>query len=218
MLEYCKRRNAFYKNIEETEEYDMKSYEELVALFNKANENFLCDDLSLIESCVSERTLCGALMLHMHDLIVSDPSFKGYYTDVEYNRNKGGKVKNIKKTILGIDEKIVTINCDLILHSRGCHAEQDNLIAIEMKKSSRPKSEKHTDRERLMALTKNANEGVYPYDGHTSPQYVCGYVLGVYYEINYNKKSIKIEFYRYGTLDSTYEISYNADELKNNGL
>ena len=99
----------------------MRNYNDLCALFEAANRNLINNDLDLFEGKVSERTLCGALMLHIHDLIVGDPLYQGYYTDVEYNRNRGGKLKNIKKTIRGANETVVTINCDLILHSRGQH-------------------------------------------------------------------------------------------------
>ena len=186
----------------------MKTYEEVVELFENANDAFLNNDLELFESRVSERTLCGALMLHIHDLIIGGPSYQGYFADVEYNRNKGGRLKNIKKTIRGADEAIVTINCDLILHSRGRHVEQDNLIAIEMKKSSQPKAAKDADKERLMALTKESYDDIWSFDGHTLPEYVCRYVLGVYYEINYSTRSIRVEYYRQGMLASTYQIKY----------
>mgnify|MGYP001217266739 FL=1 len=62
-------------------------------------------------------------MLHIHDTIKEDDSYAGYYTDVEYNRNRGG-IKTIRKTIRGQHEEIITINCDLILHSRGGNVEQ----------------------------------------------------------------------------------------------
>ncbi|MBR4290035.1 MAG: hypothetical protein IKT52_05270 [Oscillospiraceae bacterium] len=186
----------------------MKSYEELVTLFEDANRVLINDDLSLFESRVSERTLCGALMLHIHDKIADDPAYQGYYTDVEYNRNKGGKLKNIKKTIQGENETVVTINCDLILHSRGQHVQQDNLIAIEMKKSSQRPNAKNADRERLIALTKNSYDGIWSFDGHTLPEYVCRYVLGVYYEIKYSEREILLEYYRRGTLVESKTITY----------
>ena len=186
----------------------MKSYEEMVSLFEEANRVFINNDLDLFDSRVSERTLCGALLLHMHDLIVDNPAYHGYYTDVEYNRNRGGKLKNIKKTVRGVNETVVTINCDMILHSRGQNIEQDNLIAIEMKKTSRRQDEKDADKERLMALTKDSYDGVWSFDGHSLPEYVCRYVLGVYYEINYTKRQILIEYYRRGILEKTYVINY----------
>lgn len=186
----------------------MKSYNEMVSLFEDANRSFISNDLDLFNSNVSERTLCGALMLHMHDLIVDNPDYQGYYADVEYNRNKGGKLKNVKKTIQGVHEAIVTINCDLILHSRGEHVEQDNLIAIEMKKSCRSRESRDADRERLMALTMDSYDNVWSFDGHTLPEYVCRYLLGVYYEIISSNRKILIEYYRQGELANTYVINY----------
>ena len=110
----------------------MKTYDELVSLFEEANLAFLQGEHSLFRTEVAERTLCGVLMLHIHDIIKEDDSYSGYYTDVEYNRNAGG-IKTIRKTIRGQQEEIIPINCDLILHSRGENVDQDNLIAIEMK-------------------------------------------------------------------------------------
>ena len=46
---------------------------------------FLTQDKALFANQVSERTLCGALMLHIHDIISHDRRFAGYHADVEYN-------------------------------------------------------------------------------------------------------------------------------------
>ena len=43
----------------------MKTYSELKRLFLSANEMFLSDDIDLFDSKVSERALCGALMIHL---------------------------------------------------------------------------------------------------------------------------------------------------------
>lgn len=180
----------------------MKTYDELVSLFEEANLAFLQGEHSLFRTEVAERTLCGVLMLHIHDIIKEDDSYSGYYTDVEYNRNAGG-IKTIRKTIRGQQEEIIPINCDLILHSRGENVDQDNLIAIEMKKSNAPSAEKQKDRERLIALTKDSFDDVWAWD-HNLPEHVCRYVLGVYYEINYRQKEIHIEYYRRGELVRSY--------------
>ena len=179
-----------------------KKYDELVSLFEEANLAFLQAEHSLFRTEVAERTLCGALMLHIHDIIKEDDSYSGYYADVEYNRNAGG-IKTIRKTIRGQQEEIIPINCDLILHSRGENVGQDNLIAIEMKKSNAPSAEKQKDRERLIALTKDSFDDVWAWD-HNLPEHVCRYVLGVYYEINYRQKEIYIEYYRRGELVRSY--------------
>jgi hypothetical protein len=93
---------------------------------------------------------------------------------------------------------ILPITCDLIVHSRGENKQQDNLIAIEMKKSTHSKDEKDADRERIIALTKDSFNDTWSADGITLPEHVCGYILGVYYEINFNKKNILLEYYEKG--------------------
>ncbi len=66
----------------------------------------------------------------------------------------------IKKRITGSKSKyravlVIPITWDIIVQSRGEYINQDNLIAIEMKKSSNTKAEKDKDRERLIALTED---------------------------------------------------------------
>ncbi len=175
----------------------MKTYGEIVDLFEQANMALLKTDQSLFHNRVSERTLCGALMLHIHDIMKQDESYTGYYADVEYNRNKSS-IKTVRKTICGPGEEIIPINCDLILHSRGAHIEQDNLLAVEMKKSSRRSFEKDKDRERLIALTKDSFDDIWAWDGKNLPEHVCRYVLGVYYEVNYRRQRILVEYYHQG--------------------
>ncbi|WP_419022534.1 hypothetical protein [Emergencia sp.] len=178
--------------------------EELEKIFEAANERFLINNTMLFETRVSERTFCGALMMELKNIIAST-KFSDYYVDVEYNRNIGGKVKTIKKTIKGLDQQIVTINCDLIVHSRGLNMCHDNLIALEMKKSTGRKCDKENDRIRLECLTKSPDQEVWSYDGKTLPEYVCGYDLGIYYEINFNRNTILIEYYQKGECYRQYK-------------
>lgn len=180
----------------------------LIVIFEQANEKLLNKDIELFKTKVSERTLCGALMLYLHD-VIKDTDYKEYFVDVEYNRNKGGKLKTISKTIKGPDEKIIKINCDLIVHSRGRNIIQDNLIAIEMKKSSRPQIDKDKDRERIIALTKDSFDDVWSFDGKTLPEHVCRYELGVYYEINIETKNILLEYYSSGEILTIKTIHLN---------
>lgn len=175
----------------------MMTYGEMKKLFRQANDNFLSENQSLFKIDVSERTLCGALMLSIHDLIAQDEKYEGYYVDIEYNRNRGN-IKTAAKTIQGLEEQTIRINCDLIVHSRGIKEKQDNLVAIEMKKSTRSKADKEKDRERLIALTKNSLGDVSPCDGKASPEHACGYLLGVFYEIDLRRGNVSIEYFNRG--------------------
>ena len=184
----------------------MKTYKQLVELFENANNMLVENDRDLFVSNVNERTLCGALMAHFQGLTRNDPSFDGYYTDVEYNRNQG-RIKTLVQKGSSPELRIIRINCDLILHSRGRHPEQDNLIAVEMKKSSRPEREKESDRERLVALTADSFDNVWAFDGHSLPEHVCRYVLGVYYEIDLLAQKITVEYYHREKNVEKYEVS-----------
>lgn len=172
----------------------------LKQIFNIANNKFLKKEKELIYSDVAERCLCAALKSYIEKEISKDVRYKDYNVDVEYNRN-AGHVKTIRNDEL----KVISIICDLIVHSRGHKEEQDNLIAVEMKKAYRPQEEKDSDRMRLRALTKPKDtEEVWRVDGKAFPKYVCGYRLGVYYEIDIEEKEIYIEYYQNGKMTESY--------------
>jgi len=152
-------------------------YDALVKLFEEANENFINTDGHLFREDLSERTLCGALMLHIRDLMKKDMAFDGYHVDVEYNRNEGD-IKTLSNS---------NIFCDLIVHRCG---EQDNLIALEMKKATNSSKSKGSDLKRLEELTSEQN-------GYK-------YVLGIYYKINHEKQCIMIKYYTSGAEKSEY--------------
>lgn len=59
--------------------------------------------------------------------------------------------------------------------------------------------EKENDKARLVALTKDS------YDGKTLPEHVCGYDLGIYYEIDSKNCLVYIEYYVKGKKVRTYE-------------
>ena len=165
----------------------------LMRIFEEANRNFLEKNQLLFEAEVSERTLCGALMIEIHDIIRSREEYQGYFVDVEYNRNRGNQVESHKKMCKKLNGENAVISCDLILHSRGQNIEEDNLIELEMKKADRRESEKKSDRERLEKITQPVNETCIKKG--KLPTYVCGYKLGIYYEIDFKKKIIHIEYY-----------------------
>lgn len=172
---------------------------ELVKIFERANKRFLKENTEFILSNVAERSLCSALAQCLY-LEIRHSKYSRYYVDVEYNRNNGQV-----KTIYNDDLKVVTIICDLIVHSRGEIVEKDNLIALEMKKSYRPMKEKENDKVRLVALTKDSYDGVWSFDGKTLPEHVCGYDLGIYYEIDSKNCLVYIEYYVKGKKVRTYE-------------
>lgn len=176
---------------------------DLVKVFEEASKYFLKEQKEFILLNVSERSMCGELMKYLTKEINKTP-FSSYHVDVEYNRNVGGELKTIKNA----KEIIIPITCDIILHSRGKNIEQDNLIAIEVKKSTQSQKEKDKDRERLIALTKDTFDDIWSYDGKTFPEHVCRYALGVYYEINIESRKVEIEYYIKGRLQKQYIKSF----------
>lgn len=174
----------------------------VIEVFENANKRFLYEEKKLILSGVSERALCGSFMLFL-DKEIKESIYNCYCVDVEYNRNKG-KIK----TIINSKEEIIAINCDIIVHSRGEIIGQDNLIAIEMKKSTAIENAKIKDKERLIALTKDSFDDVWSYDGKSLPEHVCRYKLGIYYEINIQEKLIIIEYYKQGKIYHKYTDTF----------
>ena len=163
-------------------------------LFDEAFTTFLAEEAKNILSGVNERALCGRLAIYI-EKIKNKYEYTSYYVDTEYNRKQEGQVK----TILNEKPEVIQINCDLIVHTRGNSISHDNLIAIEMKKSHRPQIEKDSDRNRLRAMTKSSYDDVWSNDGITHPEHVCGYVLGIYIEVNIKTRHYIIEEYRSGS-------------------
>ena len=160
-------------------------------LFEEANEQFLKYEKANIKRNVSERNLCQNLANYLRDNM-KKIGLKGYYADTEYDRNQ-----NMVKTIINNEMKIIEIECDLIVHSRGENVKQDNLIAIEMKKSTNMQK-RNDDKERLKYMTKNTyyNEITY----QELPRHICRYALGIFYDINIEKQEVNLEYYENGKL------------------
>ena len=169
--------------------------ERLFELFNEANEQLFQTDLDNILMGVNERNLCGCLASYIGNL-QDKYGLNEYYADTEYNRKQNGEIK----TILDGNMEEVRINCDLILHSRGESVIEDNMLAIEMKKSDRPEDHKLSDKIRLRALTKNSFDDIWSNDGETHPEHVCGYELGIYMEIDINNREMILEGYASGNM------------------
>lgn len=202
-----KRINNFFCKELNKDMLSNKSHD-LIQIFDMTNHEFLSKELSLLISDVSERCLCAAMKPFFEDEIHKYQKYRSYHVDVEYNRNAGHV-----KTIINDKLEVIAITCDLIVHSRGENESFDNLIALEMKKFYRPQNEKDTDKMRLLALTKSTSTNeIWSYDGKTFPKHVCGYKLGIYYEINLAKKVIKIEYYVAGKLIKTSNTLFNNME------
>ncbi|MDQ1772989.1 hypothetical protein GQR60_19245 [Labilibaculum sp. A4] len=162
-------------------------------IFELSIDIFFTEELENILNDVNERNLCGRLAIYLEN-IAKEKKIEGYYADPEYNRKQNGQVK----TILDEEMNVVNINCDIILHSRGNIVAQDNLIAIEMKKSNRPEKEKESDKKRLRALTKDNYDDIWSFDGVVLPEHVCGYILGFYMELNIKTRNCLFECYQKG--------------------
>ena len=162
-------------------------------VFEAALTEFLRREEASLAGGVSERNSCGRFAIYMQQ-IANESGLDNYFADTEYNRKQGNQIK----TILDGDMKEITITSDLILHSRGENIAEDNLIAVEMKKSERSDAEKDADRDRLRAMTKSGYDGVWTNDGTTHPEHVCGYRLGIYIEVNKDDRTALIEHYIQG--------------------
>jgi hypothetical protein len=177
--------------------------EALRETFYQSFHRFLGRERKNILNGVAERNLCGCWAPLLESVAI-ERGFEGYRADPDYNRMQNGQVKVM--LVGGLD--VVSIVCDLILHSRGEIPERDNLIAIEMKKSHRPDAEKDSDRTRLMTLTRSSFDGIWSADGRTLPRYVCGYLLGYYCEIGLKEREILIEEYAEGELIDQRVVSF----------
>lgn len=157
-------------------------------LFYRAFERFTAMEGANVRNGVSERNLCHRLGIHLEDER-REWGLYDYFVDAEYNRKQHGQLK----TILDDQQRVINVTCDLILHSRGRLVSRDNLIAIEMKKSRRPRTEKEKDRARLRALTRSSYDGAWINTGVAPPEHVCGYEFGAFIELHVEACRITVE-------------------------
>lgn len=169
------------------------------------NNRFLREQKELVISGVSERAWYTHFAIYFSIALNYFRIPRKYTVDTEYNRNQG-KVKTILDDTRNYE--VIEVSCDLIIHSRGKCVEQDNLICIEMKKSNRPEEEKIKDKNRVRILTKKSYNDMYSFDGKTLPEYVCGYILGVYYEVDIDKRNVYVEYYSSGEKIDSYILKF----------
>lgn len=180
----------------------MKIQGEVANILPKAIDEFLKSESELILTGIAERTLCGRLGIIFHNLLKKH-KLTGYYCDVEFNRMGGGRVK----TIISEQLEYITVNCDVIVHSRG-KLDPDNLIAIEMKKSEAKTSDKLKDKNRLIALTKKPYQDIWSEDGVVQPEYVCGYLVGLYMELDLKNRTCTLLKYQLGNLEREWALKF----------
>lgn len=177
----------------------------MIEIFENTNELFLKKEKEFLLSGVAERSWYTRLSIYLNKLIEEVGINEYYFVDTEYNRNLG-KVKTILDDTNNFE--IVEVICDFLLHSRGNNIIQDNLICIEMKKSTRTKLEKDKDKNKVRILTKDSFDDIWSFDGTCLPEHVCRYILGIYYEINIEIAEAYIEYYNKGKLIKRYEIKF----------
>lgn len=162
-------------------------------IFEDALNFFIAVEGESLLDNVSERNTCGRLSIYLERQLATE-GLSNYFADVEFNRKQSGKVK----TIINEQLQVIQITPDLIVHTRGQLLPPfDNLIAIEVKKTNRPESEKNDDRARLQAMTKVPYNGVWPWDG-CHPEHVCGYAVGIFLEIDISQRKLILEFFKKG--------------------
>ena len=166
----------------------------LKSFFDAAFAAFLAAERRNILNGTAERSLCARLMLQL-EMLKHSFDLSEYYADCDFNRMQDGKIKQI------IDEQfyVITVQCDVLFHGRGERGPpRENLIAIEMKKAGRPLQETLDDQKRLRALTTPPGRDNWSGDGKTFPEYVCGYELGLFIELDVQRATYRVEEYRDG--------------------
>ena len=181
------------------------TYQTACRIFERANAHFLHEAYHAIINNVSERNWYGTMKSCL-DRAKTGTGARNYHTDIEYNRNAGQL-----KTIMDERSEVISICCDVIFHSRGEVIEQDNLIAIEMKKTGSTDDDRSKDITRLRCLTRDSFNDTWSFDGLALPEHVCRYMLGVFYEVDIATQSAVIQYYRLGELYHEYNVSFARD-------
>lgn len=172
------------------DEEELKRHrEQLKLVLFRGLQELYSRDYKNIEDGVSERNLCARLAHYLECIIrchENQSLFSNYFVDVEYNR----MAKGCPKKIANNQNKVV---CDLLIHSRG-QQEQDNLLAIEMKKFTNQVNA-DSDKVRLEKLTK----------WEDNPEFVRNTILGAFVRIK--KLSCEIDFFEDGILRESKSIN-----------
>ncbi|WP_338981608.1 hypothetical protein [Fusobacterium nucleatum] len=145
------------------DENKKKLTEELIDIFEKAKNEFLEKEKTIIKNDTNERTLTQRLAFYLELQLRKNIKYENYSVDCEYNR----KEEDIKRLKFGKNTDKKEIYPDIIVHQRKI---KNNLIAIEMKKTTSRNTNKIKDIEKLKALTDEKN--------------CYSYILGIYFELD----------------------------------
>jgi len=156
------------------DENKKKLTEELIDIFEKAKNEFLEKEKTIIKNDTNERTLTQRLAFYLELQLRKNIKYENYSVDCEYNR----KEEDIKRLKFGKNTDKKEIYPDIIVHQRKI---KNNLIAIEMKKTTSKNTDKIKDIEKLEALTDRKN------DYH--------YTLGIYFELDITDNNDIINFF-----------------------
>lgn len=156
------------------DENKKKLTEELIDIFEKAKNEFLEKEKTIIKNDTNERTLTQRLAFYLELQLRKNIKYENYSVDCEYNR----KEEDIKRLKFGKNTDKKEIYPDIIVHQRKI---KNNLIAIEMKKTTSRNTDKIKDIEKLEALTDRKN------DYH--------YTLGIYFELDITDNNNIINFF-----------------------
>ena len=151
-----------------------KLSKELIDIFEKAKNEFLEKEKAIIKNDTNERTLTQRLAFYLELQLRKNIKYENYSVDCEYNR----KEEDIKRLKFGKNTDKKEIYPDIIVHQRKI---KNNLIAIEMKKTTSRNTDKIKDIEKLEALTDRKN------DYH--------YTLGIYFELDITDNNNIINFF-----------------------
>ena len=151
-----------------------KLTEELIDIFEKAKNEFLEKEKTIIKNDTNDRTLTQRLAFYLELQLRKNIKYENYSVDCEYNR----KEEDIKRLKFGKNTDKKEIYPDIIVHQRKI---KNNLIAIEMKKTTSRNTDKIKDIEKLEALTDRKN------DYH--------YTLGIYFELDITDNNNIINFF-----------------------
>lgn len=151
-----------------------KLSKELIDIFERAKNEFLEKEKDIIKNDTNERTLTQRLAFYLELQLRKNIKYENYSVDCEYNR----KEEDIKRLKFGKNTDKKEIYPDIIVHQRKI---KNNLIAIEMKKTTSKNTDKIKDIEKLEALTDRKN------DYH--------YTLGIYFELDITDNNDIINFF-----------------------